>query len=327
VLFCVMALPFLIFALPAELVSRSAFNSLLVLLFPALFGFASFAYGNAVFEGDATMFVATLLGREPLPVPAANVFSALPHGALAWIAVAALAASTLVAAMPPALALAARARNVEGHARALAMLSGIALLVVVITWLRAYALDGTANPSTLLLAAAPFVAFGVVALYRSPVEPRRTATMTLLLGGAVLLGWLLPFPWVSGEPQLWREAALGAQVDRNSASDATGTNALAHYLEGRSDVLIDAHAHPALLARRNSTHGLVVPGDDAFTQTVVTQRVQAQFIAVPDPDAPTIAGDDLLAQTFPTLYQQGVHGYRLAYDANGWRVYERSDMR
>jgi hypothetical protein len=76
---------------------------------------------------------------------------------------------------------------------------------------------------------------------------------------------------------------------------------------------------------RGSTHGFVVRGDDAFTQTVLTRLVQARYIAVPDSDDPTMADDDLLAQTFPTLYQRGIHGYRLAYDVNGWRVYERSD--
>jgi hypothetical protein len=146
--------------------------------------------------------------------------------------------------------------------------------------------------------------------------------VTVLLASGVLLGWFLPFPWVSGEPMLWRVAALGIHVE---GEEANGTAALARYLVNRNDVLLDVHAHPAVLVVRGSTHGLVVPGDDAFTQTVLTRLVQARYIAVPDSDDPTMADDDLLAQTFPTLYQRGIHGYRLAYDVNGWRVYERSD--
>ena len=36
---------------------------------------------------------------------------------------------------------------------------------------------------------------------------------------------------------------------------------------------------------------------------------------------------DRINQMFPKLYAQGMRGYRLTYDANGWRVYERNDAR
>jgi hypothetical protein len=319
---CLIALPFLVFALPVELVARSAFYSLLVLLFPAFFGVASFAYGNALFEGSATAFLVSVFGRAPLPVPASNVLSGLPHSAFALGVVAVLAASTLVAAMPAAIALASRVRQVEGHGRAIATLSVIALLAVVTTWLGATAAGGEVSPSTLLLVSAPFVALAIVAAHRWTAQPRRTGTVAVLLAAGVLLAWCLPFPWISGEPMLWRTAVLGTHVE---GEEANGKAALARYLVNRNDVLLDVHAHPAVLAVRGSTRGLVVPGDDAFTQTVLTRLVHARYIAVPDSDDPTMADDDLLAQTFPTLYQRGIHGYRLAFDANGWRVYERSD--
>jgi hypothetical protein len=184
--------------------------------------------------------------------------------------------------------------------------------------------NATGTPSVLLEIAAPLVALAVVAVRHWPAGSRQRGAVTALLLAGVALGWGVSFPWRSGEPALWREAAMGKPVAVEQNAEAM---ALGRYLATRTDVLIDAPAHPEVLAARGSAHGLVVPTDDAFMLTTLTRQVHSRFIAIPDPDRPALLDDDQLAQTFPKLYAQGMRGYRLTYDANGWRVYERNDAR
>ncbi|MGN7982705.1 hypothetical protein ACTJKF_16120 [Burkholderia sp. 22313] len=254
-LICVLTLPFLVLALPPDLIARSAPNSMLVLLFPLLFALGSFAYENALFEDGATPFLRNLLG---------HVWAAAP---------------------------------VDGDTRTPSVLPGIAALLV---------------------------ALAVVALRRWPAASRSRGAVAALLLAGVALGWSVSLPWRSGEPARWREAAMGTPV---TVGQNAGVAALGRYLATRTDVLIDAPAHPEVLAARGSARGLVTPTDDAFMLTTFTHQIHSRFIAVPDPDRPGMLDDDLLAQTFPKLYAQGMRGYRLTYDANGWRVYERNDAR
>ncbi len=184
--------------------------------------------------------------------------------------------------------------------------------------------NDTGMPSVLLEIAALLVALAMVVLCHWPADSRRRGTVAALLLVGVALGWGMSFLWRSDEPTRWREAAMGTTV---TVEQSGGAVALGRYLATRTDVLIDAPAHPEVLAARGSARGLVTPTDDVFMLTTFTRQIQSRFVAVPDPDRPAMLDDDRLAQTFPKLYAQGMHGYRLTYDANGWRVYERNDAR
>jgi len=140
----------------------------------------------------------------------------------------------------------------------------------------------------------------------------------------VVFGWTTTVSWRGGEPGQWRAAAGGTQV---TTAEAGGGAAVGRYLSGLDDVLIDTHAHPEVLATRDCSHGLIVPGDEAFVATVLTHRLTSRFVALTDPDSPEQFADDAITLTFPTLYRDGAYGYRLVYDIGGWRVYERSEVR
>jgi hypothetical protein len=323
-LICVLALPFLALALPPALIARSALNSMLVLLFPLLFALGSFAYENALFEGSATAFLRNLFGHVPAVVRTGNGFAVAPSDPLAWCIVIGVAALTLAAAMPVALMPVLRWRHGRGLARPIPALFALASVAVASVGIKAVTSGGTANPSALLEMAAPFVALAAVAVRHWPSSPRRRCAVAALLLAGVVLGWGLSFLWRSGEPALWRDAAMGVPVN---VGQNAGAAALGRYLVTRTDVLIDASAHPEVLAARGSAYGLVVPTDDAFMLTTLTRQIRTRFIAVPDPDFLAMLNDDLIIQAFAKMYEQGTRGYHLIYDTNGWRVYERNDAR
>lgn len=322
-LICVIALPFLGFALPSVLMARSAFNSLLMLLFPLLFVLISFTYENALFEDNATAFLSDAFLRVQVVVQLGNTAAGTPFGPFSHAYAFIIATLTLAAAMPAAIMLVSLRRRATKHTEPVAALTVIAFLAVVAAGAVAITQDEAASLASLPDMAAPFMALAAVATRHWPLENRRRGTVAAMLLAGVVGGWGVSLLWQSGEPVLWRKAAMGALV--RSEQDG-GAATLGRYLSTRADVLIDAHAHPEVLAARGNARGLIVPGDDSFTLTMLTRQIHSRFVAVPDSDLPAILNDDLLAQTFPSLYCQGMEGYRLTYDANGWRVYERTDL-
>ena len=183
--------------------------------------------------------------------------------------------------------------------------------------------DSVQSSAVVGLAAAT-MALTVAVMRQWPASRRRRGVVAALVVVSATLGAVVPSWWHTGEPALWREAAMGTPVvvDENA-----GAAALGHFLAARTDILIDASAHPEVLAALGRARGLVVPTDDAFMPMTVTHQLSSRFVAVADPDRRAMRDGDLINQMFPKLYAQGMRGYRLTYDANGWRVYERNDAR
>jgi len=51
-------------------------------------------------------------------------------------------------------------------------------------------------------------------------------------------------------------------------------------------------------------------------------RIDSPFVAVPDPQSPSGA-NDRLDRAFPTLFREGLAGYRVIYQNNTWRLFEK----
>jgi hypothetical protein len=86
--------------------------------------------------------------------------------------------------------------------------------------------------------------------------------------------------------------------------------------------LIDLHSGYKVVAARGDAIDLITPYSDRYK--LLTQGVLPEVgqIALPDPDS--YAGRiDELNRRFPELYDFGMPGYHLAYDADGWRVYRK----
>jgi hypothetical protein len=131
------------------------------------------------------------------------------------------------------------------------------------------------------------------------------------LGG--IAGVVLADP--AGAAQL-RAAIAGSEGERADAL-ALGGAAI-----GRDGVLADTENAPALVLGRGSARGMFGPGTEPFGFALLFSRLDARFIAVPDPEGQSGA-NDRLNRKFPSLYRRGAPGYRLIYQNYTWRMYER----
>ena len=91
---------------------------------------------------------------------------------------------------------------------------------------------------------------------------------------------------------------------------------------GRDGVLVDTLNAPAVVLGRGGARGLLSPSDEAFTLGILFARIDAPFVAVPDPQI-GIGAQDRLNKAFPQLYRRGAAGYRLIFENAGWRLFAR----
>jgi hypothetical protein len=145
---------------------------------------------------------------------------------------------------------------------------------------------------------------------------------------AVLLP-LLALGWIGGVIGLMvidprgaenvRAAIEGRGVDRERLA-AIG---LGGATVGRDGVMVDTFNSPAVVLGRGRARGLLSPSNEAFALGVLFSRIDAPFVAVPDPQIGAGA-QDRLNRVFPLLYRNGTPGYRLIYENANWRLFARN---
>ena len=64
------------------------------------------------------------------------------------------------------------------------------------------------------------------------------------------------------------------------------------------------------------------PASEPSTLALLCSRLDAPFVAVPDPQSASGA-NDRLNKVFPALYRRGAPGYRIVYQNDTWRLYGR----
>ncbi|GAB4062722.1 hypothetical protein [Uliginosibacterium sediminicola] len=309
-LFALVALPFLVLVLPQALLARSVFNSLLVLLFPLLFSILSFVYVVGMFDEAPASFLAAALQHPPLQ-PAALSASHTHGGAgslALGLALGVLPSAWLILRRPPA------------HARRAVLLLILMCVLAAALQLCIQASQQAWSPGLgeALIALAPCMGVLLALLRDWPLSRLAFSAALAVLLASLLLAGLGLLQLGTGEAARWRDAGLGRGIPpAESASIALGK-----WLAQHTDILLDAQAHPALLAARGGARGLIVPGDEAFSVLLLGQAPQARFVVLPDPLS--AAGEDQLNQRFPEFYLHGMPGYHLEYETYGWRVYERN---
>jgi hypothetical protein len=92
---------------------------------------------------------------------------------------------------------------------------------------------------------------------------------------------------------------------------------------GREGILVDTFNAPAVVLGRGRARGLLSPSHEAFTIGVLFSRIDAPFVAVPDPQL-GIGAQDRLNKAFPLLYRHGAPGYSLVYENASWRLFGRN---
>ena len=174
-------------------------------------------------------------------------------------------------------------------------------------------------PPQPLLSVAALLGFAAASLTILPIDQNRSLLAAGLsicgLAGGLLTFTLLPDP----ENRAWLSALQGQEQVQDEPADLT----LGRALIGRTDVLIDTRAAPALLAGRRSAKGLLTPHDPKFEFVRMTKTLDTQFVAVRYADIGRRDGD-AVHEIFPHLYKDGMAGYALVYDQSGWRVYQKN---
>ncbi len=281
------ALPFLPLVMPADIEARSWPGIYLMILFPALFALLGFALVNWLMLGDALAFLA-----GPAEAVHASAGGSWPQAAAAIVAA--------VATAPILLGLFILARDRRPIQAAAVALLGTAIVFALLA-------AGSGLVSSPAGALAPLVGLAAAAAMRWPAQQQREARGVLLLA----LGFMA--------------AAFGTVPASRTGSDehAEAEARLGRFLAGHSRVLVDAAAHPRIVAGRGSADGLITAGDTAFELSMLRRRIEAsaRSVAVAAPDASRDADD--VGRNLPGFYAEGAPGFHLIYDRDGWRVWSR----
>jgi hypothetical protein len=305
------AIPFLAFTVRPTLIAGSAINVVLTLAFPAMFGAAAFAYVSWVFPGDGWRFFAA--SPESLAEWIKSLGDWRPRGfpTLPALDAGLAVAVALVLATPVAVAALVwvrRRRPLIAPAMVFCMTAVTAALFAAATGL-------FGHPATVTVAAP---VLGAIVMTRVPIEAfrRRLAMLLLILGWA---GGVAGLALVDPRAAAQISAALDGRAGDQPRIDALG---LGGATVGHAGILVDTFNAPAVVLGRGQARGLLLPAGEPFMIAMLFSRVDTPFVAVPDPQS-GIGNSDRLNKAFPFLYRDGAPGYRLIYQNNTWRLFER----
>jgi hypothetical protein len=301
------SMPFLIFAIQPMLIAGSALNVVLVLVFPAVFAVGSFVYVSWVFPGSGWTFFAA--PAESLSAWIAGMSTTGLTGIPAIEAGLAIAVALVLAAplVPVAIVWVFRRRPLVSPAVVFAVTIVTAAVMTVGTGF-------FGDPASLAVAGPVFAA---IVITRVPVARERLAVVVPLVmvgwfGGAIAL--TIIDPRTVGH--------VVALLEGRSDRERLDALALGGATSERQGVLVDTVNAPAVVLGRGSARGLLAPSHETFKLSLLFSRIDTPFVAVPNPQAVTGA-QDRLNRAFPLLYRNGVHGYRLIYQNQSWRLFER----
>jgi hypothetical protein len=298
ILFVAATLPFLPLVMPADVQARSWLSVYLVLLFPAGFALLGFMLVNWMMLHDPLAFL------RPQIEASGEWFGGSWARATAEIV-------SAVAAAPILLGLFILARDRRPiQAVAMAMLGTIMLLALL-------ALQ-TGVGLSLTAALSPAIGLAAAAAMRWPTHRRRTVRALILLA----LGM------IGGGSALYAQSyavTSGSQI-HDSRRDAADRD-LGRFLADKDHVMIDAAAHPQVVAGRGSAEGLITASETAFKLSMLRRRIGPEPSAVAVRATDPSRGADTIGRNIPAFHDQGTAGFRVIYDRDGWRVWSRVPQR
>lgn len=291
-------LPFLLLIMPLDIRARSGGSVYLVLLFPVLFALLGFVLVNWMMLHDPLAFL------RPQIEASGEWFAGSWQRAAAAIVAAAAAASILIGLF----VLASGRRPIQAVAMALL---GSAMLMALLSLQIGVGLS-------LAAALSPALGFTAAAAMRWPAQEHRALRVIALLA----LGFLGSGSALMAERYSYTS---GSAIDEDPRIAAD--RQLGRFLADHTDVLIDAAAHPQVVAARGSAAGLVTASDTDFDVAMLRKRVRgsANAVAVAAPDPSRNA--DVVGRILPNFYARGEPGFHLIYDSGGWRVWSRQSQK
>jgi hypothetical protein len=303
------AVLFLAFAVRPQLVANSALNVVVALIFPTIFAISAFTYVSWVFPGDGWSFFAA--PAESLSIWSVSESRLFGEGIAKFLPLdASLAmAAALVLGAPGALVM-----LVLVYRRRPLVVPAAVFAAAVIAATAISILSGFFGDPAALVVAAPVLAATVV--MRVPLARERRVLVTALL----MLGWfggLVGVALVDPTTVNYLRAVIARsgseRIDALSAGGAAGR---------RDGVLADIDNAPVFVLGRGRARGIFGPESEPFALAMLFDRIDAPFVAVPDPQS-NIGGSDRLNKAFPTLFHEGLAGYRVIYQNNTWRLFGR----
>jgi hypothetical protein len=307
--FAFAAVPFLAFAVRPVLVASSAFNVVIALIFPTFFAVAAFSYVSWIFPGDGWSFFAA--PAESLSIWTAAVAGVFGNGLAGPVTLDASLAMGAAFALGAPLAVVVLALV---YRRRPLVVPGIVFAAITIAATAISVLSGFFGDPTAIVVAAPILAAAVV--IRVPLARERLGfTIALLVLG--WLGGLLSLALVDPLALNYFQAASGRGGGDRVDALAAGGAAVGH-----DGVLADVDNAPAFVLGRGRARGILGPESEPFALAMLFSRIDAPFVAVPDPQSETGLGDRL-DKAFPSLFRDGAPGYRIIYQNNTWRLFAR----
>jgi hypothetical protein len=164
-----------------------------------------------------------------------------------------------------------------------------------------------------LVVAAPVLAATIV--MRVPLARERLALVRALL----LFGWVGGLASVAlVDPAMMSElhgdvARGGERIDALTAGGAADRD---------DGILADVNNAPAFVLGRGRASGIFGPQSESFALALLFDRIDSPFVAVPDPQS-GLGASDRVNKAFPTLFRDGLAGYRVIYQNNTWRLFGR----
>jgi hypothetical protein len=307
--FAFAAVLFLAFAVSPLLLANSALNVVAALIFPTFFAIAAFSYVSWVFPGDGWTFFAapaqslsmwTVSESHLLGDGIANVVSLA--ASLAMLAALALGAPIAVVM----LALAYRRRPL--------VMPAVVFVATAIAATAISVLSGVFGDPSAIAVAAPVLAAAI--LMRVPLARQRLALATTLL----LLGWFGGLAGIGLVDPITMNNVRAALA--HGGGEPTDTLAAGGAAMSKDGVLADVDNAPAFVLGRGRAAGILGPQSEPFALAMLFDRIDTPLIAVPDPQSSAGAGDRL-DKAFPSLFHDGLRGYRVIYQNNTWRVFAR----
>jgi hypothetical protein len=305
------AIPLLIFAVRPEMLGGSASNLLIALIFPTVFCVGAFAYLSWVFPGHGWSFL--MAPAEGLATWAVGFSQLFGRGLTGWLALdaaIAVAVALVLAAplVPVAITWIYRRRPLVAPTLVIIAMTIAAAWLAVIT--------GLFGDPAAIAVMPPILA--AIMITRVPVVRERLASVLLLL----VAGWIGGTIGLAIADPRGATNVLFALEGRGVDQERLAAINLGRATIGRDDVLVDTFNAPAIVLGRGRAHGLLIPSDEAFTLGVLFSRIDAPFVAVPDPQI-GIGVQDRLNKAFPLLYRRGAPGYRLIYEKANWKLFAR----
>jgi membrane protein XagC len=304
------SVPLLALAVRPALLANSAPNVVIALVFPTIFCAGAFVYVSWVFPGGGwSFFTAPTASLAAWAAGLSRLFGDRLTGAPV-LSAGVMIAFALALGAPVAVAAIVWVRR-----RRPLVAPAVVFVAAVIVATMITVMTGMFGEPVSVVVAAPILA--AIVVIRIPVVRERIPTVIALL----LCGWVGGAAGIAVvDPRLTshvRELLGGSIGDRDRIDELN----LGHATIGREGVLVDSFNAPAVVLGRGQARGLIAPQGEGFMLTMLLTRIDAAFVAVPDPHS-SAGAQDQLNKAFPKLYRQGAPGYRLVYQNPTWRLYE-----